>query len=250
MIPSTHDHIDNVSFSLILEATGSDVGLDFSTSQTPQALLEAFLNSTLAGQTNPLCYYISGNMSRATNACSISWTDITAALNGTPAGSPFRTDQFTLGASSGHADLPPGCCAVIALRADYGSELEHGVTVSMPSTDSAIDQGAPATHMGVERPRARSRGRLYFGPLENYASPSTNAGLLSSTFAADLATAVNGLIDTHNTVSANQFNVVNWSRRNASVAPYTHYFINEAFGYQRRRADVTETRVHNWVARV
>jgi len=122
--------------------------------------------------------------------------------------------------------------------------------VTVPSTDSAIDQGAPSTHLAVSRPRARSRGRLFFGPLENYGSPGPNAGLLSSTFAADLATAVNGLIDTHNTVSANQFNVVNWSRRNASVAPYTHYFVNEAFGYQRRRADVTETRVHAWVARV
>jgi hypothetical protein len=66
----------------------------------------------------------------------------------------------------------------------------------------------------------------------------------------DIAEAVNGLIDTHNTISANQFNVVVWSRRDADVEPATFYYVNEDFAYQRRRQDTTQARVHAWVPRV
>jgi hypothetical protein len=52
---------------------------------------------------------------------------------------------------------------------------------------------------------------------------------------------------TKNQGETNQFNLVQWSRKNASVGKVTNYFVDEAISYQRRRADDTINRVHNWV---
>ena len=249
-IPSTSDYVDQVSINLTLEATGSDTGLDFSTSQTPQAKIEAFFNSTVSSQTNPMSYYLSNLLSRSSDACTITWTDVTGHLDGTPAGSPFRTDTFTLGSGTGEFPMPAGTGLCFGMRADYGTAIEHGPMTSLPSTDDAIDQGAPPTHLGQERPRARLRGRFYLGPMNGSVAINNTTGLVSDALLADAEYAVNGLIDTANTVSANQFNVVAWSRRAATVNPMTFYFVNEYFAYQRRRADVSENRVHEWVARV
>jgi hypothetical protein len=249
LIPSTVAEMDDCSFGVTLEATGSDPSLDFGTSQTPQAKLEAFINSTVGAQTNPLSYYLSNLFSRASNACSIEWTDITAHLDGSAAGSAFRTDQFTLGTGGGEFPMPPGTNVCAALRADYGATIEHGPLESLPTSESAQDQGAPSTHMGNIRPRGRMRGRLYVGPVNGSVGINNSTGLVSDVLYADMGIAVNGLIDTANTVSANQFNTVCWSRRGATVNPATFYYVNEGFAYQRRRADVTIARVHDWQAR-
>lgn len=248
LIPSTVAGIDTSSFSLTLEATGSDTGLDFSTSQTPQAMIENFINGTVGVQVNPLSHYMAASLDHSSNACSIIWTDVTAHLDGSPAGSPFRIDHFTLGASASASDLPAGVCVCFGLRGDYGTDIEHGANATLPSTDSAIDQGAPATHTGRTRPRARDRGRFYLGPLCGSGTLGTGSALATQLL-DDAEIAVNGAIQTHNTVSANQFNVVVWSRRNASVMPATFFYVNENFAYQRRRADVAIDRVHSWIAR-
>lgn len=248
LLPSTTASVDGASFGLTLEATGSGTTLDFSTAQTPQNLLTTFINGTIGAQVHPLSFYLSPDLDHTSNACSITWTDVTAHLDGSNAGGPFRTDTFTLGAASHTQGLPPSVAVPVALRADYGTDIEHGTTASLPSTESAIDQGAPATHTGTIRPRARDRARFYLGPLD-VGVLGIGGAPLQSTFASDLDIAVNGLVQTHNTVSANQFNIVVWSRRAAAVKPVTFYAIPGFFGVVRKRGDETLTRVHSWTAR-
>lgn len=244
-LPSLANGTDNVSNDFIIEATGSDTTLDFVDSTTPQGLIESFYNAPRT--TNAVGAYINADISRATNACRIDWYDITAHLDGSPAGSPFRTDMFSLVAAAGGLALPPQCAAVIAVRRDYNTDIEHGVTATLPTDDKAQDEGAPVTHSGLTKPRARDRGRLYLGPLTTACLTGTS-GTLSTTFVNDLTAAINACFDTQNSTAHNQFNIVQWSRRNASVNPTRWFYINEAMGTVRRRADVTQSRVHNWVA--
>lgn len=237
---------DNISMSMYFEATGSDANIDFGTAETPQTAIAGFFNSVTTGQTNALALYVSKAVSRGTNACSIQWTDITAHLDGTPAGAAFRTDTFTLSAGSTGLDLPGQVAACCAYRAAYGTDLEHGAgTVSLPSSESAQDQGAPATHLGTTRPRARDRGRFFFGPV-NAAAVGTN-GIMLAQFLTDLSAALALLTTTFNSGGANQFNMVQWSRRNAQVKPIGLVYVDEGWATQRRRQDTTTNRVHSWV---
>lgn len=246
VLPSIVNGTDNCSMDFTFEATGSDTGLDFTDSITPQSALTDFFNTAVGSE--PVAYYLSSDLSRASNACSISWTDVTAHLDGSPAGTPFRTDFFTLGASGGGFPMPPQFAAVVAYRRDYGSDLEHGASASLPSSESAIDQGAPATHTGVTRPRARDRGRIYVGPLTSLVQGSTGGGTWAATFATNLVDSFNSLANTQNPTLHNQFNLVQWSRRGASINSVRWYYLDENGGIIRRRGDTTQSRVHPWTA--
>lgn len=141
----------------------------------------------------------------------------------------------------------------LGYRADYGTAIEHGPITNLPSDDDAIDQGAPPTHLGRSRPRARLRGRFYLGPLEwialasSSAGPGNIAGALHSLFKSDLAGAFNALAQTFFPGAPDQFNLVQWSRRSAAVNAVRWYYVNEFAATVRRRTDVTQARVHNWV---
>lgn len=247
-LPSLVNGTDNVHMDFYFEATGSNPNLDFSTAETPQLWLEQFFTAT-AGVTHPMGAYISQDISRAANACTIDWTDVTAHLDGSPAGTAFRTDAFTLPACVGGFPLPPQVAAVVAYRRAYGSDLEHGATSSLPSSEAAIDQGAPATHTGTTRPRARDRGRFFFGPLASpCCDPAGGGALVGVSFKNDLQASLALLYPTANSGAANQFNVVQWSRRAASVADVNYYYVDESFGTVRRRGDTTQSRVHPWVS--
>lgn len=237
---------DNPSMDFYFEATGSDADLSFTTATAPQTAVAAFFNSLSTGQSNALCLYMSDQVSRAANAASIAWTDITGSLDGSPAGAAFRTDTFTLGAGETGQPLPAQIACCVGYRAAYGTALEHAAAASsLPSDDAAIDEGAPTTHSGVARPRARLRGRFYLGPLDVGTLSST--GDFSSAFLTDVLAAANGLLaTTFNPGSANQFYAVQWSRRNAAISEISMLYVDEGPATQRRRQDTTVNRVHVW----
>jgi hypothetical protein len=244
ILPSTDANTDNCSIDFYAEATGSDTTLDFTDSVTPQTVVEQFFNT--ASGTHAVAYYINSIISRATNACQIDWTDITAHLDGSPAGTPFRTDTFTLGTSAGTQGLPATVAACVALRRAYGSDLERGSSASLPTDEAAQDEGAPATHTGVTRPRARDRGRIYIGPLNISALNSSVPGTWDPTFTTSISDTVYNTYATQNGGQHNQFNFVLWSRRNASVGDCSYYYLNEGCATVRRRGDTTQARVHAW----
>lgn len=224
IIPTLSTAMDDVSVDFIFEATGSDTNLDFTTAETPGAALDNFWNGTATGQVNPISSYISAEYSRATNACTLEFYDITAHLSGTPAGAPFRIDHGTLSGAAAGTDLHPALCGVIAYRRDYGTDQEHA---------------------GATRPRARDRGRIHIGPLRA-AALADGTGKATPGFASDLLQAAKGLAQVKNALSANQFNWVQWSRKNASVAPIADVAMQYGLGILRGRVDEQNTRILGW----
>lgn len=250
-LPDGTTYEDTASLDLYWEATGSDTTLPMS---EVIGAITAFFNNLVTGQVNTVAQYISPAITRATGGIVITSTDITAHLDGSPAGGPFETDTFTLNVAPSDAKaLPPQVAIAMAYRADYGTDVEHGASTSLPSTDQAIDQGAPATHLGVSRPRARDRGRIFLGPLNNYAvgtlnpSPSGDPGQVWPTCANDLLQALLTLGETKNPGLVNQFNLVQWSRRNGLVKQIKDAFISAGLATLRKRIDTSLTRVHGWV---
>lgn len=243
-LPNSGTFNDMSTNGFTFEATGSDVDLTLSDIDT---WLENFYNTANAGQTHPLAYYLSDQISRASNGISVLYYDVTAHLDGTPAGSPIGTFNFTLGTSEGTGVLPAELALCIGYRGNYGTDPERGIAVTLPSTDQAIDQGAPSTHTGNERPRARDRGRIYLGPLDLNCLGTTD-GSITSICATDVGHLVNDLANTQLPGDHDQFNWVQWSRRAASVKQITYYYVDDYFATQRRRADTSIVRTHTWVS--
>jgi len=108
--------------------------------------IEAFYNTKNGAMTYEPCAYLSGELSRAAGAARtrmFRYDDIAH-----PEGSPQVERPFTLGAARvGYASLP----AEVACCVSYNADLT-GVQVEIGDT----------------RPAARRKGRLYFGPLNNY----------------------------------------------------------------------------------
>jgi hypothetical protein len=190
-------------------------------------MIESFLNNPTGVGAN-LGSLMATEMNRAPGACSIEWYDVTGHLAGMPSGSPFRVDTFTLAGAEGGGSLPPGCCILIAYRADYGTDIEH----------------APGT-----RPRARDRGRIYFGPIANAALAASYGGQWLSSTVGIAQNAINSLMAVQNSGLPNQFNLVVWSRAGAFVKEAKFWNVHSTSSYQRRRADELLTRVEAWTPR-
>jgi hypothetical protein len=240
---------DTASIGMTFLATGSATGLDLGDIST---LIQNFFNTPAAGQTNPLANYISGDVSRDALACLITYTDVTAHLDGSNAGGPIATVPWTLSAATSTVSLPAQCAAVCSYRAAYGTDIEHGVSGPLPTPDRAVDEGAPATHIGTSRPRASDRGRFYLGPLNletlasNFNAGDNVAGVLAPAFVSDLTHALTALVSTQQPVQPDQFNLVVWSRKNAIVKQIAYIALDAALAVIRKRADTVINRVLTW----
>jgi hypothetical protein len=153
--------------------------------------------------------------------------DISGHLDGSPHGSPTSTTMFAVPASAGAISLPRQVCIVVPYHADFGVTLEHGASATRPTTESAIDQGAPPTHPALTRPRANLRGRLFLGPWNTLAQDSVN-GL---GFSAELITAIQ--LAVHELIARGFWAI--WSRASASVHPVLAAAVDLAWQTQRRR---------------
>lgn len=245
-IPSLSSLGDTYDYGFTFEATGSDTDL---TMANLDEFIEYLFNNpvgpTGSTMTQSLAAWMSVNASRATNAVEIQYTDITAHLDGSAAGPAFQITNFTLAAEGGASGIPDHDSVCVGYRAPYGTDIERGVSAAIKSSESAVDQGAPATHTGITKPRARDRGRIYLGPWDTAANA---AGVPAPTLLSDLGIWANELIGTKNPGAPNQFNFVQWSRAAARVQSCSFYYVDEGFATQRRRGDTTLNRVHTWVS--
>lgn len=158
-------------------------------------------------------------------------------------GSPVYTDTW-LGPTNPDAanPIPAECAAVLSFHADLTSVAEFGPTVStIPSDEDAIDQGAPSTHSGVERHRARRRGRLYIGPLMTNAVHTTVAPyMLDSDFLTTLREAA---VKMCTDAAGDDWTWSVWSRRDQTTYPVVGGWTDNAPDTQRRRGPAASTRV-------
>lgn len=199
--------------------------VDFITGARVHAALGTYLSSSLAGTWDLLEY------------------DITGHLGGGDVGSPiFTALGAALPAPSTLLNAPRGVCAVLAFNSGTGSPVS-GPSASLPTTEAAQDQGAPATHTGVTRPRSRHEGRIYFGPLNlNTFQTSDPSGrtIIHPNLVADLADGAHAL-------SGAGVGWAQWSRRDAAVHNVIGGWIDNSTHYQRRREEVPGVRTP-WAA--
>lgn len=168
-------------------------------------------------------------------AVPVEFYDLTGHLDGTPHGSPINIQTMAVSGIVAHKGMPPGVAICGSYHSTFGTTLESGPADSaIPTGDRAVDEGAPATHAGVDRMRSRLRGRIYFGPLnvDAVAAPGTGASVVpDTTLMSNLVSGLTTLALTADAVS--QWH--QWSRRSAATAPITGGFVSAAFTYQRDR---------------
>jgi hypothetical protein len=217
LLPYVDPSMGRASFAMTWEQVGSDLTVDQGLVATA---IEYFLNTAGPGASEALAYYLSPGLNTATNACEIEFYDVTAHLDGSPAGAPIGVTSFTLADDmTSQIPLPEGVAALFRWRADYGTDVEYGT-------------GA--------RPRARDRNRFYLGPLNERAVDGSGAGGTSAFKSQFLTDANDALgIIVAGALSGSSENVpVVWSRKNASVKPTNVelYGVDPRPKYQRRRA--------------
>lgn len=177
---------------------------------------------------HPVGWTISPTVTRAGSGCHLKCYDISAHLGGTPHGSPVGLSTFTMPAGSGAAPMPEGVAIALSFHGPYGSDVEF----------------SPGPRLGGTRPRARDRGRVFIGPVDQ-------AGLSvdGTTSRASLGAGVRNIISAsaaymrdhpHGTC---QWAV--WSRTKADLGIVVGGWVDDRFDYQRRREDQGLVRT-NW----
>lgn len=182
--------------------------------------LQGFYNTVNAPGTVAISQLLGHQVSRTIEP-TLRYYDVTAHLNGSPAGSPFLTRPLGAVITANPANpigLPAEVALCLTYKSAYGTDGEFG----------PID---PATGK-KSRPRARDRGRLYIGPL-NVDAMSTSGSL------GDMrpsAAATNALVGAGAVLMGEVTpSWAVWSRRGATMEPVTGGWSDNAFDTQRRR---------------
>lgn len=204
------------TFNFITPTAGAPSALELS--QITGALVE-FYNVDTSGGTNT-AEQISRCISRASTACEVRHFNVTAVLDGSPAGSPVAIHVFTLGAAA--ASSAPGLPSEVATCLSYHSDYTDRPEVGPLHT----------------RPRARERGRIYIGPLASslLSERTPNTPVPANFWIDHLALAATRLKDNPNTEWAV------WSRKEARMEAVVGGWVDDAFDIQRRRGETAVQR--------
>jgi len=226
---------DDTQSSLVFEAANLGNALAIG----PPAVID-FWQNLHGTQITKIGAYIGAQVSRAVTT-QVKTYDITTHLDGSPHGTPVQTDNFTLAAADVAAFMPDEVAICMSYHGDLTGLLEEGaIDTAIPSDEAAIDEGAPTTHTGRDRPKSRHRGRIFIGPLVyNSVISSSAPAKLTAQVQNDIKAAATGAL--LGLVGAN-WRV--WSRRDAAVYTVTGGFIDNAFDTQRRRSVRASSRLN------
>jgi len=175
-----------------------------------------------SGQTGTVASYLAGCLVRTSNAAQIKWYDIAGSLDGSPHGSPLATTTWTLGAIAGSTNQFPGECAIAcSFKASYATDPEED---------------------GAMRPRARDRGRIFLGPVnDSVDTGGTSPILVSTTVRTDITVAAARLRTAVLAISTPSYWAV-WSRADAELKAVVGGWVDNAFDVQRKRGPKTTAR--------
>lgn len=168
-----------------------------------------------------LASWISPGISRVAAAHEIRLFDVTDHLDGSPHGSPFQSDRFTMVANAAGTYLPEEVALALTLRTgDYAD-------APVEAPDGADANALP------DRPRQRRTGKVYVGPFT--ASAATNVAnkarpdLELQTVLLEAATALQAALQ----VGGHELCV--WSRADAEFRHVEYVQVDNAWDTQRRR---------------
>jgi hypothetical protein len=188
--------------------------------------IAAFYNGIATGNTVTVSSRLSGEITRATGGCSIQLYNIGADLGGTPHGSPFFTDAFTMSAPVDSMNLPSEVACCLTWTA-VGRHLE-----AVSGDDNSDPSGVDDPDSLRDRPMQRRTGRIYVGPLNGGAHSN---GRPSTGFMTILNNAGKALSVALAARASGPYVLGVWSRKNAGIYPVGGSFVDDAFDTQRRR---------------
>lgn len=180
------------------------------------AALTTFYNTTTGAGT--VAAQLGKSLSTVAGVSTFEFYNLDGHLDGSPHGSPIRTDFWTLGAVAANG-LPDEVAICLSFHSAYGTDVEFA---------------------GGVRPRARDRGRIYLGPLgtgvmtEDATTNEINVATLTRQIIADSAARLRD--DATTTWSQ-------WSRADAILNAVTTGWVDNAFDIQRRRGNAPTARI-------
>jgi hypothetical protein len=171
-------------------------------------------------------------ISRAANACKIKLYDISAHLDGTAHGSPFDEISFTM-PSTTEGPLPGEVACVVTLEA-HGRE------------DRPVEGTGAAPR---PRPRQRSTGRIYVGPLSTAFLDTGSGGSArpNTTLMTRLRDTFAGWFDQLEEDADGMHWVGVWSRREATVRAIANVVTDDSFDTIRSRGETPTARIRTAV---
>jgi hypothetical protein len=167
--------------------------------------------------TNAPAKYLAPVISASANACQWEAYDVSNHLDGSNAGSPVAIGSFTMTGLGASGSCPEGSACVVTLQAPYGSDVEF-----LPG----------------QRPRARDRGRIYFGPLSAtlaFSSDTNSRTIMGPTCTADLTKWIKNINSQSTSTTACIWSLAVWSRAAARMKNLAEAWIDDRPDYQRRR---------------
>lgn len=193
--------------------------LNSATADNLATALASFYNTVqvIPGTDYSVANFLSSVISRAANAATIDFYDLTGHLNGSAHASPVFTRNFTVGAIAAGSpiDLPAEVAVCLSFHADLTGIPEKS---------------------GATRPAARRKGRVFIGPLNNFSQTGVPV-VVGAPIRDALAAAAITLSDA---VGASQRV---WSRTGAALyGPIVGGWIDNAFDTQRRRGEAYTAR--------
>lgn len=186
---------------------------DGATADTITANLNDFYNADVSGTgTGSLSTYFANSFSRTVPPL-VKFYQIVSG--GGPLGSPIFTRNLSLlsAATPGGQSLPAEVALCMSFHGDYSGAQEE---------------------LGNTRPRARRRGRIYFGPwLQGVTQEGTNGVTHPTT------NIINVIMDAAKVLMNHPIlNWVVWSRVESTLWPIVNVSVDNAFDSQRRRGEI------------
>ena len=195
--------------------SGSPLGTDV---QQLAGFVTASISSVPSGGVSAPAKFLSSTLNSTANAQTWEAYDVSAHLDGSPAGSPVTLGSWTLTGNTNVGNMPEECAIAITMQAGYGTDVEF----------------APGA-----RPRARDRGRNYFGPCAVTLTVLTDingrTGIIPQC-QKDLGFWIKAINTYTSAASSINWQLAVWSRKSARLKTLNDVWIDDRFDSQRRRA--------------
>lgn len=220
---------DSVRFQIVTVAGADWAELDL------QGMAIKFLDTVHTGATNPMGAYLASCLDLSTTVRAYR---IDGHLDGSPHGSPYATAVQARVAEGGDSRGNAQCAVITWHSSAYDTTPNEGPSGDIPTPESAVDMGAPATHTGVTKLKARQANRMYFGPLDGSTiGVDGNANpQFTDTFMTDAQKNMGGFLLTDG------FGVHVWSRRNAAVTAIGSGWVDRGVKIRRNKGFQPNTR--------
>ena len=177
-------------------------------------------------------------------AATLAIYDLTGHLDGSPHGSPVDSASGFLSGPDSPQNTDGNQLAIVVGFQDSAYDATPTVTGSgeVPTPEQAQDYGAPATHTGELKGKARHSGRLYIGPvaINAVATDGNHNPVLGAPCLADFSAAFGAHMPSGADSHGLHWSI--WSRRDAVLRHVAQGWVDHCIKTRRSREFVNDSR--------